>query len=209
MWFEVNVRLYEVTDLKWPHGTECQCGNSTLAMSWPNHVQILSFASMASRQGAVKHRFVSKTAGSCSSYDVMAPWPDLTWSICFYQKLRKVCPIRYPKTRYAPPFFRYLRKTSGGGGCTNPPVRARVKGLKKTLAVDSWHCKCTVCSLIAVQHISGRRYFKPPEWLHSILHFQPTEFTDDTQCKKMANSSEINVKPSRVTDLLILLSDQK
>ena len=129
MWFEVNVRLSEVTDLKWPHGSEWQCGNSTLAMSWPNHVQILSFASMASRQGAVKHGYVSKIAGGCSSYDVIAPWPDLTWSIFFYQKLRKVCPIRYPKTRrrYAPPFFRYLRKTSGGG-CTNPPVRARVKG---------------------------------------------------------------------------------
>ena len=130
MWFEVNVRLSEVTDLKWPHGTEWQCGNSTLAMSWPNHVQILSFASMASRPGAVKHGFASKIAGGCSSYDVIAPWPDLTWSIFFYQKLRKVCPIRYPKTwrRVAPPFFRYLRKTSGGGGAPNPPVRARVKG---------------------------------------------------------------------------------
>ena len=38
-----------------------------------NHVKILSFASMASRQGAVKHVFVSKIAGGCSSYDVIAP----------------------------------------------------------------------------------------------------------------------------------------
>ena len=134
MWFEVNVRLSEVTDLKWPHETEWQCGNSTLAMSWPNHVQILSFASMALRQGAVKHGFVSKIAGDCSSYDVIAPRPDLTWSFFFYQKLRKVCPIRYPKTRrrYALSFFRYLQKNLGGGGCTNPsPVRARVKITKK------------------------------------------------------------------------------
>ena len=121
MWFEVNVRLSEVTDLKWPNGTEWQCGNSTLAMSWP--YQILSFASMASGQGAVKHGFLSKIAGGCSSYDVIAPWPDLTWSI-FYQKLRKVCPIRYARTRrrYEPPFSRYLRKTSGGLHL----VRARV-----------------------------------------------------------------------------------
>ena len=126
MWFEVNVRLSEVTDLKWPHGTEWQCGNSTLAMSWPNHVQILSFASMASRQVAVKHGFVSKITGGCSSYDVIARRPDLTWSIFFYQKLRKVCPIRYPKNRrrYAPPFFRYLRKTSGGG-LHQPPLSGR------------------------------------------------------------------------------------
>ena len=96
MWFEVNARLSEVTDLKWPHGTEWQCGYSTLAMSWANHVQILSFASMAPRQGTIKHGFVSKIAGGCSSDDVIAPWPDLTWSIFFYQKFRKACPIRYP-----------------------------------------------------------------------------------------------------------------
>ena len=133
MWFEINVRLSEVTDLKWPHGTEWHCENSTLAMSWPNHVQILSFASMVSRQGAVKHTFVSKIAGGCSSYDVIAPWPDLTWSIFFYQKLRKVCPIRYSKIRrrVAPPFFSLSAKNLRGGGCTNPPpVRARVKWLQ-------------------------------------------------------------------------------
>ena len=67
----------EVTDLKWPHGTKWQCANSTLAISWPNHVQILSFTSMVSRQVAVKHWFVGKLAGGCSSYDVIAPWPDL------------------------------------------------------------------------------------------------------------------------------------
>ena len=79
MWFEVNVRLSEVTDLKWPHGTEWQCALCKLNSSnWPNHAQMLSFASMASRQGAVKHGFVSKIAGGCSSYDVIAPWPYLT-----------------------------------------------------------------------------------------------------------------------------------
>ena len=129
MWFEVNVRLSEVTDLKWPHGTEWQCGNSTLAMSWPNHVQVLSFASMASRQGAVKHGFVSKIAGGCSSYDVIAPWPDLTWSVFFYQKLHKVCPIRYLPQNPAALFaavFSLSAKNLGGGGCTITPVRARV-----------------------------------------------------------------------------------
>ena len=127
MWFEVNVRLSEVTDLKWPHGTEWQCGNSTLAISWPNHVQILSFASMASRQCAVKHGFVGKIAGGCSSYDVIAPWPDLTWSIFFYQKLRKVCSIRYPKIRRrlrAAVFFLLSAKNLRGGGVHHPPVRA-------------------------------------------------------------------------------------
>ena len=119
MIFQVNVRLSEVTDLKWPHRTEWQCANSTLVMSWPNHVQILSFAWMASRQVAVKHGFVSKIAGGCSSYDVIAPWPDLTWpGQFFYLKLCEVCPIRYPKP--------------GGAyqGGVAPPVRARVKHQK-------------------------------------------------------------------------------
>ena len=90
---------------------------------------------MASRQGAVKHGFVSKIAGGCSSYDVIAPWPDLTWSILFYQKLRKVCPIRYPKTRrrYAPPFFSLSAKNLRGG-CTNPPLSGR--GL---IGGGGWH----------------------------------------------------------------------
>ena len=93
-WFEVNVRSNEVTDLRWPRWPNRQCANSSLAMSWPNRVQILSFASMAPSQVARKHDFVAKVAGGCSSYDVIAPWPDLTRSNLFCQKLRKVCPIR-------------------------------------------------------------------------------------------------------------------
>ena len=129
MWFEVNVRLSEVTDLKWPHGTEWQCGNSTLAMSWPNHVQILSFASMASRQGAVKHGFVSNIAGGCSSYDVIAPWPDLTWSI-FLPKVAQGLPHKVPQNPAAlraAVFSLSAKNLRGGGGLHQPPpVRARV-----------------------------------------------------------------------------------
>ena len=131
MWFEVNVRLSEVTDLKWPHGTEWQCGNSTLAMSWPDHVQILSFTSMASRQGVVKHGYVSKIAGGCSSYDVIAPWPDLTWSIFLTKSCARFAPSGTLKpggaTRHR--FFAICEKPQGGG-LHPPPVRARVKSFK-------------------------------------------------------------------------------
>ena len=170
MWFKVNVRLSEVTDLKWPHGTEGQCGNSTLAMSWPNHVQILSFASMASRQGAVKHGFVSKIAGGCFSYDVIAPWPDLTWSIFFYQKLRKVCPIRYPKTRrcVAPPFFRYLRKTSGGGLHQPPLVPARVKA-----AYHDWWPGWLPMAVVSAVFLTFR--FFSQYWVHD--YYRQTRWT--------------------------------
>ena len=46
MWIEINVRLSEVTDLMWPHGTEWQCANSTLA-SW-NNLLILNSSRSAS-----------------------------------------------------------------------------------------------------------------------------------------------------------------
>ena len=120
MWFEVNVRSTEVTDLRWPRGAEQQWANSSIAMSWSNHVQILSFTSMAPRQDAVKHGFVSKISGGCSSYDVIAPWSDLTRSIFLNQKLRKACPIRYPKTRRR--VFSLSSKNLRGGGLHQPPL---------------------------------------------------------------------------------------
>ena len=51
-------------------------------------------------------------------------WPHLV--NFFYQKLRKVCPIRYPKTRrrVAPPFF-FAICEKPQGGCTNPPMSGR------------------------------------------------------------------------------------
>ena len=52
---------------------------------------------MASRQGAVKHGFVSKIAGGCSSYDAIAPWPDLTWSI-FLPKVAQGLPQKVPQS---------------------------------------------------------------------------------------------------------------
>ena len=146
-------------------------------MSWPNHVQILSFASVASRQGAVKYGFVCKIAGGCSSYDVIAPWPDLTGSI-FCQKLRKVCPIRYPKTwrRYAPLFFRYLWKTSGGvaplsgRGLTRAPELFFItwdKGYKRSRV--TWERKGTTACLFRGRGIQKTvRRFRPKTRVYGI-----------------------------------------
>ena len=125
MWFEVNVRLSEVTDLKWPHWTEWQCGNSTLAMSWPNHAKILSFASMASRQVAVKHGLVSKIAGGCSSYDVIAPWPVL---VIFFFKLKVAqgLPHKEPQNSAALRAVVFSLSAKSFRGVCTPPVLARV-----------------------------------------------------------------------------------
>ena len=139
----------EVIRGHWPQVTSwnwLNVWNSTLAMSWPNHAQILSFASMASRQGAVKHGFVIKIAGGCSSYDVIAPWPDLTWSIFFHQKLRKVFLIRYPKpggaTRRC--FFAICEKPQGD---RVHPLSGRGLNMKElaplviTTGIILWNCQ--------------------------------------------------------------------
>ena len=123
------MRSTEVTGLRWPRWPNRQCANSSLAMSWPDHVQILSFASMAPSQVAVKHDFVAKVAGGCSSYDVIAPWPDLTRSIFFLlPKIPQGLPHKVaenPAALRADVFS--LSAKNLRGGCTNPPVRARVK----------------------------------------------------------------------------------
>ena len=113
----LNVRSTEVTDLRLPRWPNRLCANSSLAMSWPNHVQILSFASMAPSQVARKHDFVAKNAGGCSSYDVIAPWPDLIRSIFSLPKIAQGLPHQVAQNPAA-----RTRKTSGrGGGLHQPP----------------------------------------------------------------------------------------
>ena len=188
MWFEVNVRLSEVTDLKWPHGTEWLCGNSTLAISWPKQVQILSFASMAARQGAVKHGFVSKIAGGCSSYDVIAPWPDLTWSI-FLPKVVQGLPHKVPQNPAAlraAVFFAICENLRGGGlhqlsgrGLTLAPLGGP-KGppcgfsqiAPEVLGISLWNLPYlsgqqfhTLCQKIRTQVIIGQPWVTS-EWRH-------------------------------------------
>ena len=156
-----------LTSIKWPHGTEWQCGNSTLAMSWPNHVQILSFASMASRQGAVKHGFVSKIAGGCSSYDVIAPWPDLTWSF-FLPKVAQGLPHKVPQNPAAlrTAVFSLSAKILRG---VAPPAPVRARDITKNLhrfehlcCFLVWHECERLTSYLPVFHSGSRRSHAEP-----------------------------------------------
>ena len=67
-------------------------------------------------------------AGGCTSYDVIAPWPDMTRSKFFYQKLRKGCPISCAKFQHDPPHRSgcIAEKPQGGSHRPPPPARARV-----------------------------------------------------------------------------------
>ena len=79
---------------------------------------------------ARKHDFVAKVAGGCSSYDVIAPWPDLTRSNFLLPNIAQGLPHKVaqnPAALRAAVFFAIRQKPQGGGGCTKPPVRARVK----------------------------------------------------------------------------------
>ena len=71
---------------------------------------------MASSQIARKHDFVAKVAGGCSSYDVIAPWPDLTRSI-FLPKIAQGLPHKVaqnPAALRAAVFFAIREKPQGG-----------------------------------------------------------------------------------------------
>ena len=54
-------------------------------------------------QGAVKHGFVSNIAGGCSSYDVIALSPDLTWPF-FLPKVAQGLPHKVPQNAAAHTF---------------------------------------------------------------------------------------------------------
>ena len=74
------------------------------------------------------HSVCENPAGGCSLCDVITPWPDMTRSNFFYQKMRKVCPIRYPKFGGAARrrFCTISEKPQGGVAPTPPPTWARV-----------------------------------------------------------------------------------
>ena len=84
---------------------------------------------MAPSQVARKHDFVAKVAGGCSSYDVIAPWPDLTGSIFFAKNCARFAPSGIPKPGGATHRRFFAIREKPQGGCTPPlySVRARVK----------------------------------------------------------------------------------
>ena len=71
-----------------------------------------------------KDDFLEKSAGGCPSYDVIAPWPDLTQSKCFCQELRKGYPISCAKFQRDLPrvVLRPFQKTHGGSCITPLPA---------------------------------------------------------------------------------------
>ena len=76
---------------------------------------------MAPRQVAVKLEFVGKIAGGCSSYDVIPPRPNLTWSIFFTKSCARFAPkVGTPKPGGAV-FFAICEKPQG----VAPPCRGK------------------------------------------------------------------------------------
>ena len=91
------MRLAKVSDLGWL----LQCQDAMSKVRYSNVVtQIMHNVSIPVNGGKLrgwKYDFLEKSVGGCSTYDVIAPWPDLTRPICFCQKLRKRCFISYAK----------------------------------------------------------------------------------------------------------------
>ena len=75
-------------------------------------------------------QFSEKSVGGCTSYDVIAPWHDMTWQNFFLPKDAQRLPHKLCQIwrRCAPPFFGHLRKTLGGGSHRPPPNRGEGYG---------------------------------------------------------------------------------
>ena len=74
---------------------------------------------MAPSQVARKHDFVAKVARGCSSYDVIAPWPDLTRSNFLLPNIAQGLPhkvAKNPVALRAVVFSLSVKNLSGGGG---------------------------------------------------------------------------------------------
>ena len=71
--------------------------------------------------------FLAKMAWPCIICDVIAPWPDKTRSIFFYQKLRKRCLIRYKKFQNDLPHSSGCIAKNLRGVASTYSARARVK----------------------------------------------------------------------------------
>ena len=99
-----------------------QWQRSDVVMFWPKSCIISPFPLIAASCVAENTIFMKKSVGGCTTYDVIALWPDLTRSIS-PPKLRKWCPISSAKFQRNPPSGLAVAM----GGCiTPPPARARV-----------------------------------------------------------------------------------
>ena len=69
----------------------------------------------------LKHDFLETSVAGCTTYDVIAPWSDVTWSIIFCLELRKKCIISYAKYQPNPPIGSASILEKLMGACINPP----------------------------------------------------------------------------------------
>ena len=83
-----------------------------------------------------KHNFVENLVGGCTSYDVIAPLPDLIWPF-FCQKLCNGGPIKYAKFRRDLSSGLLAISEKKNAGASPAPAQARVNIV--TISFSSWN----------------------------------------------------------------------
>ena len=154
-------RSVTLGDLSWPwnpHDARSRVTASSILTSIIStiHIQVNS-----TTPSCVYSRFRWNLAEGCSLCDVIASWPDLTWSFFFYQKLRKRRPISYGK---------FQHDTANGvasskkkhGGCINPPPLARVKIYTYT----------PICTYTENEQVLLRKVFANPSFRASDIEIR-------------------------------------
>ena len=119
--------MREVNRIQWPEKTfgswHMVCTANSETRSRPKEHRRFAFVSITPRLFARKDGLVRKWTWGSSHYDVIAPWPDLTWS---KKKLPKGAQrmshwLCKTSSRSAELFGIYREKPSGGGVAPTPP----------------------------------------------------------------------------------------
>ena len=81
-----------------------------------------------------------------TSYDVIAPWPDMTRSLFFYQNLRKVCPMENAKSLRAPPngLGAIAKNSDGVHHNASTPCRCNGQGFRWALSIARFPTKASI-----------------------------------------------------------------
>ena len=124
----VQPRSVTSGDLSWPWNLSGAMSRVTSSHVLTSISSTIPMPVNRTTPSCVYSRFRWNLVEGCSPYDVTTSLPDLTRPNFSHQKFRKRCPISYGKfQRDSPNGVASSSEKLMGGGCINPPDRARVK----------------------------------------------------------------------------------
>ena len=121
-----------------------------------------------------QHDFPEKSAGGCSSCDIIALWPELTQSIVFTKRCAKDASLAMQNFSAIRPAVRRPFQKNSWGDCTPPPLHWR--GLNVNLSVSGSQdlCKNVCTSMFTMPKLTLEHFLNDPNWTN-FENFENTE----------------------------------